>query len=109
MQILPPKGAAGTADATATSDGTMACPVPSPSGLPCVKRIPQGWTADEGHGGGHWWESPETSRALERGHYDATAAISGQPFTIHQPEECPGPPECNWRLYRLVPDTLEGA
>jgi hypothetical protein len=90
---------------TTTSDGTMPCPVPSPDGKPCVKRIPAGWTADEGHGGGHWWQSPETSKALERGHYDAAAAISGLPFAIHQPEDCPGPPECYWRLYRLVPQS----
>lgn len=70
------------------SDGTLPCPVPSPGGLPCVKRIPRGWTAGEGHGGGHFWMSAETEHALERGHYDATATLAGQPFTIHQPEDC---------------------
>jgi len=70
------------------SDGTLPCPVPSPGGLPCVKRIPRGWTAGEGHGGGHFWMSAETEQALERGHYDATAVLAGQPFTIHQPEDC---------------------
>jgi hypothetical protein len=59
-----------------------------------VKRIPEGWTADEGHGGGHFWISPRTSQALDRGHYDATAALAGQPFTIHQPGDCtPGCPQ----------------
>jgi hypothetical protein len=102
MQILPPKGAAAPAESvgsTVISDGTMPCPVPSDSGLPCVKRIPEGWTADMGHGGGHWWMSPETSRALDRGHYDARAALAGESFTIHQPEQCfPGCPQYpgNW-------------
>lgn len=78
------------------SDGTMPCPVPSPQGLPCVKRIPEGWTADEGHGGGHFWISPEIEQALERGHYDARAALAGQPFRIHQPEDCT--PSCpHWQ------------
>lgn len=76
------------ASAARVSDGTLPCPVPSPGGLPCVKRIPKGWTADEGHGGGHFWTSPEIAQALERGHYDAKAALAGQPFTIHQPEDC---------------------
>lgn len=83
------------------SDGTMRCPVPSESGLPCVKRIPKGWTADMGHGGGHYWIHPDTQQAMERGHYDATAVLAGQPFTIHQPEDCPGPPECrHWQASR---------
>jgi hypothetical protein len=47
----------------------------------------------------------------DRGHYDATAALAGQPFTIHQPEDCT--PEClqyrgSRRLLRLVPGTGEG-
>ena len=79
---------AESAHTPVTSDGTMPCPVPSPNGLPCVKHIPAGWTADEGHGGGHFWMSPETSTALDHGHYDATAALAGKPFTIHQPEDC---------------------
>ena len=71
------------------SDGTMPCPVRSPgSGLPCSKHIPRGWTAGEGHGGGHWWVSPETAEAMHTGHYDARAALAGEPFTIHQPEDC---------------------
>jgi hypothetical protein len=74
------------------SDGTMPCPVPSPGGLPCSKRIPAGWTASEGHGGGHFWVSPETAQALDTGHYDALAALAGKPFTVHQPADCT--PEC---------------
>lgn len=76
-----------------TSDGTMPCPVPSTTGLPCSKTIPPGWTADEGHGGGHFWVGPELDAILTGGHYDATAAMSGQPFAGHLPEDCfPGCP-----------------
>lgn len=65
----------------AVSDGTMPCPVPSPTGPPCSKKIPAGWTADEGHSGGH---------------YDASAALAGLPFEGHSPEDCrPGCPK--WR------------
>jgi hypothetical protein len=58
-----------------------------------------------GHGGGHFWISPETSQAMDRGHFDATAALAGQSFTIHQPEDCtPGCPWRYWRPFRPVPD-----
>jgi hypothetical protein len=74
----------------ALSDGTMPCPVPSPdSGNPCIKSIPQGWAADEGHPGGHWWESPAATAAHARGvHYDAALFLSGQPTPFHEPADC---------------------
>ncbi len=76
------------------SDGTMPCPVPSPSGLPCTKHIPAGWAASEGHGGGHFWASPQFQAIFDGGHYDATAALSGQPFDGHLLEDCaPGCPK----------------
>jgi hypothetical protein len=45
-----------------------------------------------GHGGGHFWISPEISQAMDRGHFDATAALAGESFAIHQPGDCT--PEC---------------
>ncbi|GAA4208992.1 hypothetical protein GCM10022252_74860 [Streptosporangium oxazolinicum] len=75
------------------SDGTMPCPVPSPNGLPCSKTIPSGWAAEEGHGGGHFWVGPELDAIFAGGHYDARAALAGQPFEGHLPENCfPGCP-----------------
>ena len=47
-----------------------------------------------GHGGGHWWESDENFTARLTGHYDATRALSGLPYGVHAPEDCPGPPTC---------------
>jgi hypothetical protein len=81
------------------SDGTMACPVPNPdNGDPCIKKIPQGWTADEGHGGGHMWMSPKTEAIFAGGHYDASAALAGVPFEGHLPEDCyPGCPHAALR------------
>ncbi len=71
------------------SDGTMPCPVPNPrNGDPCTKTIPAGWAAGEGHGGGHFWADAATVAMLDGGHYDAVAAISGQPFASHEPEDC---------------------
>jgi hypothetical protein len=66
----------------------MPCPVPSPTGLPCVKHIPVGWTADEGHGGGHFWMSDKVAALLDGGHYDASALLAGLPATVHAPEDC---------------------
>lgn len=78
-----------------TSDGTMRCPVPDPdNGLPCQKRIPVGWTADQGHGGGHWWQDDESFERMQTAHYDAKALLSGQPTGMHDPEDCPGSPTC---------------
>ncbi|MEU4703307.1 hypothetical protein [Nonomuraea dietziae] len=78
------------------SDGTMSCPVPSPAGLPCSKRIPAGWVASEGHGGGHFWVSPEVEAIFDGGHFDASAALAGLPFEGHLPQDCrPGCPK--WR------------
>lgn len=71
------------------------CPVPHPDGdpaRPCIKLIPKGWAQDEGHAGGHMWMSEDTAAILDGGHFDATGAISGQPFSGHLPEDCT--PEC---------------
>lgn len=70
------------------SDGTTLCPVPHPGGdstMRCCKQIPKGWTADEGHAGGHMWMTAETAALFDSGNYDAVAAISGQPFGPRQP------------------------
>jgi len=81
------------------SDGTLACPVPSPSTSdPCVKKIPNGWHASEGHAGGHWWMPDRVRQMMNGGHYDATKALAGEPFDGHLPEECPGA-ECPYLLY----------
>ncbi|MFG2774987.1 hypothetical protein [Streptomyces sp. NPDC048350] len=80
------------------SDGTMPCPVPAPeTGYPCTKRIPKGWIAAEGHGGGHFWQSPEAVELQACGaHYDAGVLLSGQPTPWHLPEDCT--PDCwQWR------------
>jgi hypothetical protein len=84
--------------AVPTTENPLPCPVPAPdTGLPCVKKIPPGWTADEGHAGGHMWMSDRTSRILDGGHYDATAALSGLPFDGHLPEECDG--DCRFMMF----------
>lgn len=72
------------------SDGTMPCPVPAPeTGHPCTKPIPNGWAAAEGHGGGHFWQSPRAAELEALGvHYDAGTALSGQPTPWHLPEDC---------------------
>ncbi|GAA2901680.1 MULTISPECIES: hypothetical protein [Streptomyces] len=78
------------------SDGTMPCPVPAPeTGHPCVKRIPSGCAAAEGHGGGHFWQAPEVADLKARGaHYDLGTLLSGQPTPWHMPEDCT--PDC-WK------------
>jgi len=70
------------------------CPVPHPDGLdaPCRRFIPPGWDVEDGHPGGHWWASDAAQEALDNHHYDAAAALSGQPFTTHKPEDCT--PDC---------------
>ncbi len=75
---------------TSTAENPLPCPVPSPTGTPCTKTIPPGWTADEGHAGGHFWADKQTVEILAGGHYDATAALSGEPFVGHVPVDCPG-------------------
>ena len=82
-------------DAETVSDGKMRCPV-TRDGLPCQKHIPKGWTVSEGHGGGHWFQTDESfaSMFMAGAHYDATAALSGQPFTPHTPADCPDLQEC---------------
>jgi hypothetical protein len=78
------------------SDGTMPCPVPAPeTGHPCTKRIPKGWAAAEGHGGGHFWQSPRAAELEALGaHYDAGTLLSGQPTPWHLPKDCT--PDC-WK------------
>ncbi|MET8270736.1 hypothetical protein [Streptomyces sp. NPDC005096] len=77
------------------SDGTMPCPVTSDNGHPCTKRIPKGWAAAEGHGGGHFWQSPGAAELEARGaHYDPAILLSGQPTPWHMPEDCT--PDC-WK------------
>lgn len=78
------------------SDGTMPCPVPAPeTGHPCTKRIPQGWAAYEGHGGGHFWQSSGAAELQARGaHYDPACLVSGMQTEWHLPEDCT--PSC-WR------------
>jgi hypothetical protein len=75
---------------TAVSDGTMPCPVPSPdTAHPCTKTIPAGWTAEEGHAGGHWWQDPAITELQKRGvHFDYAVLLSGQPAPWHEPEDC---------------------
>lgn len=76
------------------SDDAMPCPVLHPDGLdaPCSKTVPKGWTASEGHGGGHCWMSAETAAILDGGHYDARALLAGEPADTHDPADCG--PDC---------------
>lgn len=84
-------GCARRSARVSTAEKRVGCPVRSPgSRLPCVKKIPAGWKVVEGHGGGHMWMSNRDERIVEGGHFDATAALAGQPFGGHLPEECPG-------------------
>ncbi|SEE84963.1 hypothetical protein SAMN05216483_6781 [Streptomyces sp. 2131.1] len=78
------------------SDGTMPCPVSAPeTGHPCVKRIPNGWAAAEGHGGGHFWQAPKATELQNAGaHVDYRTLLSGQPAAYHLPEDCT--PDC-WK------------
>lgn len=77
------------------SDGTLPCPVRH-NDVPCTKTIPSGWHENEGHPGGHWFQRPEDAERMATEHYDVFAAISGRPFEMHRPEDCPGRPACNW-------------
>lgn len=98
------------------SDGAMPCPVPHPDGIPdssCSKKIPRGWTADEGHPGGHWWIGEQTVEFLRTGHYDNRALLAGEPFGPHDPADChPYCPrfwdEANRRLGTAPVTTPEG-
>jgi hypothetical protein len=92
---------------TAVSDGTMPCPVPSPSGHPCIKHIPRGWTADEGHGGGHWWRQHEVTQAMDAGaHFDASRLLAGLPTEHHMPADCT--PQCpHWTSTPAAPGSVE--
>ncbi|TDC00024.1 HD domain-containing protein [Micromonospora fluostatini] len=74
----------------------LPCPVLSEAGLWCAKSIHPGWFPEEGHGGGHWWVGWDTDRLMSGGHYDATAAVDGRPFTGHLPADCPGPTGCEF-------------
>ncbi|MGY4934830.1 hypothetical protein ACWD7T_27710 [Streptomyces sp. 900116325] len=80
------------------SDGSMPCPIPSPdTGHPCTKPVHPGWTPSEGHGGGHFWQSPKAAELEASGaHIDYRALLSGQPAEHHMPENCT--PACwQWR------------
>lgn len=77
----------------------LPCPVLSEAGAWCCKGIQPGWTPSEGHGGGHAWTRYRTQQMMRGGHYDATAAISGLPFSGHLPQECPGPDGCAFWPY----------
>lgn len=79
-----------TTAAEPVSDGTMPCPVPHPDGVdaPCAKTIPEGWTADEGHGGGHFWISAESRRFMDTAHYDLRDTLSFRPMQTHEIEDC---------------------
>lgn len=70
------------------SEGTMRCPEQH-EGKPCQKRIPNGWTANEGHAGGHWFQTDESYAQLNNDHYDRGLLLSGQPTPRHRPEDCP--------------------
>jgi hypothetical protein len=76
------------------SDGTLPCPV-THNGKPCTKTIHKGWRENEGHAGGHWFETPEDREFFRTAHYDIIAMASGLPFTPHTPEDCPDPWECH--------------
>ncbi|NML55140.1 hypothetical protein HHL19_35570 [Streptomyces sp. R302] len=80
------------------SDGTMPCFVPGPApGTYCTKTIPAGCSADDGHGGEHFWQSVEAA-TLHRGgaHYsrDLPVLLSEVPAEWHWPKDCT--PDC-WR------------
>jgi hypothetical protein len=62
---------------------------------PCTKTIHKGWRENEGHAGGHWFETPEDREFFRTAHYDIIAMASGLPFTPHTPEDCPDPWECH--------------
>lgn len=77
------------------SDGSLRCPV-THDGVPCQRRIPQGWHENEGHGGGHWFEPDAHAAAQAAGqlHVDAAAALALQPFAEHPAPDCPTPGNC---------------
>jgi hypothetical protein len=78
------------------SDGTMRCPE-AHEGMPCQKRIPNGWTASEGHAGGHWFQHDDSYSRIGTDHYDRGLLLSGQPTPRHRPEDCPDPVGCPLR------------
>ncbi len=95
------------ADRRVSLEGSqLPCPVRSPWGnKPCIRMIPSGWHVYEGHPGGHTWMTEQVRRIMAGGHFDATAALNGEPFQGHLPEECPTHEggECPW--LPLVPTT----
>ncbi|GAB3251794.1 hypothetical protein [Kineosporia babensis] len=76
------------------SDGTMRCPE-SRDGLPCQKKIPNGWHENEGHAGGHWFESDESAATRATDHIDYAVMLQGgEGLDRHSPADCPGLSEC---------------
>lgn len=81
------------------------CPAVAVDGQPCQKVIVG---ALGFHAGGHIFASDAVWAKLTGDHFDARAAIAGEPFTTHRPEDCPGEPEClTWsRLRPVTPPTV---
>jgi hypothetical protein len=81
-----------------TSKDIDECSSVSDTGLPCQKKL---YHAQNGeywdHAGGHIYALPETMEKFRTLHYDAGAALSGQPVSFHFPEECTYEGYCAWR------------
>lgn len=58
---------------TPSRSPTAPCRAPK-TGHPCVKRIPNGWAAAEGHGGGRFWQAPAVAE-LEAGAHQSPTAV----------------------------------
>lgn len=86
----PDTGHVFPVDQVSTVENPLPCPERSPAGVACTKTIPPGWTAAEGHAGGHFWVAEPLLLIMRGGHYDTAAAVSGQQFDGHLPADCPG-------------------
>lgn len=74
------------------------CSAVNSDGLSCQKRLYHAVNGEYwDHTGGHMYATPETMERLRTQHYDATAALKGQPFSFHSPEECTYEGACAWR------------
>lgn len=60
----------------------------STEGSSCIKRLTVDIDGEGYHGGGHMFATAAVRLVLDGGHYDATALISGQPATWHEPDDC---------------------
>lgn len=91
--------------------GLRLCGAPgSTEGNSCIKRLVVDVDGEGYHGGGHMFATPAVRKVLDGGHYDATALISGQPASWHEPDECH--PECpKWKgpLAASRPPAAEGS